>query len=471
MTIEDLENLQAVLNDSIDSLKRYYTDISLDFPSLDGQYSADAAESLRSDPKVSQAILNITAASYQLLCTVRPPMMSIFDAATSYLITACLRVTEQINAVELLRDFGAQGLHVNDIALYAGMEPTKLARVFRLLATHHIFREVQPNVFANNRISSVFDSGKDARWLSTQPQAEKHKGTYGAAAFIDHAADECCKSACYLYETLSSPETSHNFKANQAALQTCFKTDKVLFAWLEEPFNQRRFERYGAAIRASSFWNDPKAIINGYDWGSLTANDLIVDVGGGHGMPSLMIARANAEVRIIIQDREAVTEQGKVFWREVFPKALDSGRVSFQAHEFFDKQPQRDVSVFVLRTVLHDWPDKNCVTILKHLRDAAGTKTKLLIGDWIIPLACSEGAEAPQILGALKVTVPSPLLANHGRANSIPYALDMAMQVILNGQERTLAHHADLAARGGWRISQVNPIEGSCFGYMVAEPV
>lgn len=30
----------------------------------------------------------------------------------------------------------------------------------RLLATHHITREMRPNVFANNRVSSVMDTGK-----------------------------------------------------------------------------------------------------------------------------------------------------------------------------------------------------------------------------------------------------------------------------------------------------------------------
>jgi hypothetical protein len=36
----------------------------------------------------------------------------------------------------------------------------RLARILRLLATHNIFREVKPNVFANNRISSALDKGK-----------------------------------------------------------------------------------------------------------------------------------------------------------------------------------------------------------------------------------------------------------------------------------------------------------------------
>lgn len=34
------------------------------------------------------------------------------------------------------------------------------ARILRFLTNHHIFREVSPDVFASNRLSSVLDSGK-----------------------------------------------------------------------------------------------------------------------------------------------------------------------------------------------------------------------------------------------------------------------------------------------------------------------
>jgi hypothetical protein len=34
------------------------------------------------------------------------------------------------------------------------------ARALRLLATNHIFIEVTPDVFANNRLSTVLDTGK-----------------------------------------------------------------------------------------------------------------------------------------------------------------------------------------------------------------------------------------------------------------------------------------------------------------------
>lgn len=56
-----------------------------------------------------------------------------------------------------------QGLHVNDIAAFTDVNSGKLARVLRVLATKHIFREVAPDVFANNRLSSVLDTRKDVR--------------------------------------------------------------------------------------------------------------------------------------------------------------------------------------------------------------------------------------------------------------------------------------------------------------------
>lgn len=34
------------------------------------------------------------------------------------------------------------------------------ARILRLLATHHIFKETAPDVFTHNRLSTVLDTGK-----------------------------------------------------------------------------------------------------------------------------------------------------------------------------------------------------------------------------------------------------------------------------------------------------------------------
>jgi hypothetical protein len=57
-------------------------------------------------------------------------------------------------------DGGMQGLRVDKIAEYTKVDPAKLARVLRLLATNHVFIEVTPDTFCNNRLSSMLDTGK-----------------------------------------------------------------------------------------------------------------------------------------------------------------------------------------------------------------------------------------------------------------------------------------------------------------------
>ncbi|KZT25591.1 O-methyltransferase [Neolentinus lepideus HHB14362 ss-1] len=470
MTIQDLKALGDIIQESITKLEKYYKDRKLDFPSLDEPFTNNAADALTSDADVVAAVNNITAASYQLMSNVRSPFLNIFDAATAYEISSCLRVAEQCNAVEILREAGPDGAHISVIASKNNLEPTKLARIFRLLATHHIFREVKPDVFANNRTSSYIDTGKTTEQLY-ELGVDKHAGTAGAAAFVDHFVDEVFKGSAYLWETLLSPEKGHSFSNIHAPVQEAFNTKSQFFSWIEEPGNERRFARYPAAIRGTSLWNSPSAILKGYDWASLTSDDLIVDVGGGAGMPSMHIARANPNVNIVIQEREQVAEQGKQFWSQTYPDALNSGRVSFQVHEFFGPQPQKNASVFILRTILHDWPDSDCEIILRHLRASAAPKTRLVIGDYLISYASPEGSAGASLAGYKPIDAPRPLLANLGKASATAYALDMTMFTNFNGQERTLRHFLDLTRRCGWEAIQVHRCDDSPFGFLVSKPI
>ena len=75
------------------------------------------------------------------------------------------------------------------------------ARVLRVLASNHIFIEVSPDVFANNRLSSVLDTGKPVEELLAKlvlsllicsnelrivsPES-KHIGTLGITSILEH---------------------------------------------------------------------------------------------------------------------------------------------------------------------------------------------------------------------------------------------------------------------------------------------
>ncbi|KAI0635412.1 S-adenosyl-L-methionine-dependent methyltransferase [Trametes polyzona] len=468
----------------------------LDFPALDHPYyptaehtpDADAAESLASHPDVIAATNRIVAACGQITATVHRPFLTLCDAAMGYHLPACLRFLEASHTVEILRTAGPSGVHVRDLGRHLNVDEGKLSHILRLLATHHITREVRPNVFANNRISALMDSGRSPDDLR-RSHHEKYENTNGIAAFINLCTDELFKSSAYLADCyLPSPNASKvddREDSMHAPFNLAFNTTTPYFEWLELPGNEARLRRFGPAMTGTAAWEVPGAIITAFPWQDLHDGALVVDVGGGIGSTSMLLAHTFHHLRFVVQDRPQVAEHGVAAWRERCPEMLDSGRAMFLGHDFFQPQPRlifpgcSDViapSVYVLRVITHDWPNTFVTKILLNLRLAAGPDTKLLLADHILPLACvDEDAEddAERLPGSISSLAPdgSPLLANLGKANANAYWLDLTMRATFNAQERTLREMSALTLTAGWKIVDVVHAEGSLFGHLTAIPV
>ena len=65
------------------------------------------------------------------------------------------------------------------------------------------------------------------------------------------------------------------------------------------------------------------------------------------------------------------------------------------AYDFFTPQPIRSAAVYHLRFIVHDWPNEQNIKILRNIRDAASSSSKLVIWDKLIPNACrsTEGSK------------------------------------------------------------------------------
>ncbi|KAF9218485.1 hypothetical protein BS17DRAFT_791302 [Gyrodon lividus] len=316
-----------------------------------------------------------------------------------------------------------------------------------------------------------------------------------------------------------------------------------------------RLERFSKAMTGTSRWEGPGAILSGFDWRSLLKGSTIVDVGGGIGSTTMFLARTFNDLRVdsvrshdststdglkplavstahrhranhpgdaslsasnesqgihvlkedmnfrfIVQDRPVVTGLGIAAWRSQCPEMLESGQVEFQDHDFFQPQPPLQPphvsphpAVYLLRVVLHDWPDSFARRILINLRVASAPETRLIIADHILPLACVDegihdypGAEKckesgpdnwtldsvlANIEGAERTLAPAPLLPNLGKASAVAYWMDLTMQITFNGKERTLRELTELTISAGWRITRMKRPEGSLFAHLVCEPI
>ncbi|KAH8828188.1 O-methyltransferase-domain-containing protein, partial [Flagelloscypha sp. PMI_526] len=454
--LTELANLVAIINENFNIIKEKVPQ----FPSINEPGFNPASEAFRkTQPEAAHAAKVIAAAANQLSTSVSSP----FEAAVPLLVgsagSAAVRYIILNNVTEILREAGPEGLHVDEIGAKASIDPKIVARFLRLLASTHIYREVKPNVFTNNRISGLFDTGKSHAALVADPKA-KHDGTLGLVAVLEHILDQTFKAFGYLPEALADPKYGDDYLAFNLA----FGTSKNSWEWLEQPENEYSLKRFSLGMKAASMFqsggNPP--ILQALEWESLPK---------GFSM-SLPLATAHPHLKVILQDRAPTLEEGKPLWNSKLPQALETGQVEFQAHDFFTPQKVQQPAVFFLKSILHDWSDAKVITILGHLRKAAGAYTKLIIIDSIISHACAPPELEEPVEGATrKQLYPPPLLPNGGiPGTGMAYPGDITMMAMLGGQERTLVHLQEVLKLSGWKLTQIKDL-GSPMIPAIAIPI
>ncbi|KAH9484887.1 4-O-methyltransferase 1 [Psilocybe cubensis] len=453
-----LSSLAVLINRSIITLEKACSESKLPFPSFDEPFTP-ASEAFRANPEAEEAAKVIAAAAHQLMMMVLPPSVALYTAVSGEYKSAALRVCLEANVTEILREGGKEGMHVKEIAERTKVNHKKLARCLRYLATHHVYKEVSPDVFTNNRVSSMMDTGKAVDDLIARPE-EKHENTPGLAAIASHHLDEVYKAAGYLWESMSDPATAHSFESNETPfnLGLNVKTSFWETIALPEPIWQFRQRRFHIGMKGIAGLESADAILKAFDWRSLPKESVVVDVGGGIGGSSLVLAKNLPDIKIVVQDKPTVLAEGATaLWEREMPEALASGRVTLQAHDFFTPQPIKNASVFFLKQVIHDWPDPYATKILSELRKAARPDTRLIIVDSAIPFACHDpsGDKGKGVIGAVPKEAPEPLLANYGVANELTYAADVTMLIVTNAQERTVKHLGELLQSTGWRMTKI----------------
>ena len=166
---------------------------------------------------------------------------------------------------------------------------------------------------------------------------------------------------------------------------------------------------------------DSPAVADAYSFHGI---DSVVDVGGGHGLLLATILSRNPNLRGTLFDAPHVVEGTKEG-----PLKPYLPRCTLAAGDMFSSVPA-GADAYMMKHIIHDWPDDRCIQLLKLCRNAVKPGGKLLVIDCVI---------------------------QPGNDYHPAKFLDLAMLMFPGGKERTETEFRELFAASGWRLNRLLP--------------
>jgi O-methyltransferase domain len=279
---------------------------------------------------------------------------------------------------------------VADLASASGVLPGQLLRAIRLLATYGIFRVDADETVAHTPRSLLLRSD------------------------TPHSLHESARF-------WTAPGAWRAWEVLDAALEG---GNPYEVAWGVGRFDYMRSHPEEARLfdtfMAKSSGGRHNAIATSYDF---SRAGMIADIGGGNGETLRRILAKFPGVRGLVFDREDVVAA-------IAPDGLADGRIGVQSGNFFEEVPA-GADIYLMAWVLHDWPNREALRILRSCRTSIGSNARLLI-------------------------VEVALDADPSRGRPSNYFLDMQMMAMYGSAcERTEDEFRALLSAAGFDLVQV----------------
>ncbi|MCX5199480.1 methyltransferase [Streptomyces sp. NBC_00249] len=316
------------------------------------------------------------------------PRLKLMLLANGQRFTAVIHTLAELDVAGLL---AAGPLPVSRLAEQAGCDAGQLYRVLRFAVLIGLFHEVEPEVFALTELAEGLradlpDNVRDAVLLDGSERFNRafngllHSVRTGKPGF-DHV-----HGTSFWDHLARDQEAGDTFDAAMT----------------------------GISRRLGSIY------LERHDFGSPAR---IADIGGGRGWFLASLLERNPDATGVLFDRPAVAAEARTLLEE---RGV-ADRTETLGGDFLTDDLPTGCDTYVLKTVLHDWPDDEARTILRRVRAAVGdTGARLLILE--------------QVVAPLNAWDPAKLL-------------DLDMMVVMGGRERNLAEWSALLASAGFRVA------------------
>ena len=280
---------------------------------------------------------------------------------------------------------------VAELASDAGAHAATLERLLRALSTLEMFAATPDGRFCNTPLTEVL--------RADHPQSQRDFVQFLPALFLWRPLGE-------LYESV---------RTGEPAFQRIFgqRFFEYLAAHPEDAAAFNRVMTHGIA------WTAP-ALLAAYDFSRF---ERLVDVGGGEGALLRDILIATPKLQGVLFDLPTVVERAS----EILTGDT-AARCRIAGGDFFDFVPE-GADAYLLKGVIHDWPDEDASRILRNTRRAIRRDGTLL------------------------------LIENIADSATRPAGLMDLLMLVIGGRERTEAEFRSLLATNGFSLMRINPIE------------
>jgi C-methyltransferase len=338
--------------------------------------------------RLARVVERIRHHLYRLHQRLVPAPAAMMEMIVATWTSQAITVAAQLGVADALAD---GPLPIDELADRVGADADALRRLLRALIGRGIFRHRRDGRYELNPLAGTLRS--DAP-VSMKPAAQ----FYGSAEQRERwtLLVDSVRTGNAVVAALRGKESFEYF-AEQPELAELFNQTMTSISKLTDA-----------------------CVVAGYDFG---AYPTIVDVGGGHGPLLAAILAAAPASRGVLYDLPLVVASAPILLRA--HNVAD--RVQIAEGSFFDSVPGGG-DAYVLKNIMHDWPDEKAVQILRNVRAAAGPQATVLLVELVIP--------------------------THDRDFAGKWA-DLEMLLNLASRERTAAEYRDLLNQAGFRMTRV----------------
>lgn len=315
------------------------------------------------------------------------------ELATSVVIAKAMYVLVRAKVPDVLHEFGP--ITSSEVANKVGMKADACDRMLKACESQ--------GLFSLDRKTDKWSNSASSEMLRSVPGS--------MSTMVNHVMNESFLGYTYMEESVkagSPDKTSWELYSN----------DKPLWEW----YNEHEFElhNFNQVMQDNSLRNTP-FLLDGYDWKGL-GESRVADIGGGKGHLLKDVCKINGSIRPIVFDTGKMIDDAKDLWK-------GSTGVELVAGDFFQSVPEADV--YLLKHILHDWDDDNCVDIMKTIH-----------------------ASASRVQGS-KVLIMEVLLDDTKPLSHIQAFLDLQMLSLVNGKERSENQWRPILEKSGFSLQRI----------------